>query len=131
MQFMVKPQVTSTVSLENEMETSDPNITQAIIQSLPLPENIIVKGTNPRITQTDTGGAFDFSVELFVDWEHPSFQVNFTEYEVYFHSGNDSLRPYDLFVEDEDVNVVDIRRERILVSSPMFIPPHDIVSSMF
>ena len=113
---MVKPQVTSTVSLENEMETSDPNTTQATIQSLPLPENIIVKGTNPRVTQTDTGGAFDFSVELFVDWEHPSFQVNFTEYEVYFHSGKVSLRPYDLFVEDEDVNVVDIRRERIEVS---------------
>ena len=129
---MVKPQVTSTVSLENEMETSDPNIPQTFtIQSLPLPENIIVKGTNPRVTQTDTGGAFDFSVELFVDWEHPSFQVNFTEYEVYFHSGKFSLRPYDLFVEDEDVNVVDIRLERIVVSSPMFISTHDIVSSMF
>ena len=93
-------QVTFEVSQGDERAESLPATKIQTFRSIPPPVNIVLTATNPRLKQLRLSHILDISMELSVYWEHPPIEVIITDYELYFSTGLDSLRLYDLYDRD-------------------------------
>ena len=93
----IPSQISVAVSLLGVIRESFPRSVVQRFQSIPFPQDIKVTATNPRILQLQSSGMQEISLELFVSWIHPQFEVSIRNFEIYIsYSEDDYLCAYDL-----------------------------------